>query len=68
MGVLRLGKYYDQKALQIVCKRAIEINTISYRFISNSLKNKTYKMEEDDDSVDLRLPFHENIRGKANYQ
>jgi len=67
MGVLRLGKHYDQKALQIVCKRAIEINTISYRFISNSLKNKTYKMEEED-PVDLKLPFHDNIRGKDHYK
>ena len=67
MGVLNLGKKYDEKALQLVCKKAIEINSISYRFIANSLMNKTYKMEEED-SGDLRLPFHDNIRGKDNYK
>jgi hypothetical protein len=67
MGVLKLGKKYDEKALQFVCKEAIEINSISYRFIANSLKNNTYKME-DEDSTDLKLPLHNNIRGKDNYK
>lgn len=67
MGVLKLGKSYDQQAMQIVCKRAIELNTISYRFIANSLKNKTYELEQEEPG-DLKLPFHENIRGKENYQ
>ncbi len=67
MGVLNLGKKYDEKAMQLVCKKAIEINTISYRFIANSLKNNTYKIQEDDPG-DLKLPFHDNIRGKDNYK
>lgn len=67
MGILKLGKKYDEQALQIVCKKAIEINIISYRFIANSLKNNTYKMEEEN-TDDLILPFHENIRGKDNYK
>jgi hypothetical protein len=67
MGILKLGNKYDEKALQFVCKKAIEINSISYRFIANSLKNNTYKMEEDD-ANNLILPFHKNIRGKENYK
>ena len=67
MGVLKLGKKYEEEALQLVCKRAIEINSISYRFINNSLKNNTYKMEEEN-AKDLTLPFHDNIRGKDNYK
>jgi transposase len=67
MGVLNLGKKYDDQAMQLVCKKAIEINCISYRFITNSLKNNTYKIEEDD-PVDIKLPLHENIRGKENYK
>jgi hypothetical protein len=67
MGILKLGKKYDEKALQFVCKKAIEINSISYRFIANSLKNNTYKMEEEDTN-NLTLPFHNNIRGKSNYK
>jgi transposase len=67
MGVLYLGKKYDENDIQLVCKKAIEFNSISYRFIANSLKNKTYKIEEEDPE-DFKLPFHENIRGKDNYK
>ncbi len=67
LGVLNLGKKYDKEAMQLVCKKAIEINSISYRFIANSLKNKTYKITEDDPE-DLKLPFHKNIRGKDYYK
>ena len=67
LGVLNLGKKYDDEAMQLVCKKAIEINSISQRFIANSLKNKTYKIE-DEDPGDMKLPFHENIRGKEKYK
>jgi len=67
LGVLNLGKKYDDEAMQLVCKKAIEINSISQRFIANSLKNKAYKIE-DQDPDDMKLPLHENIRGKDNYK
>jgi transposase len=67
LGVLNLGKKYDKEAMQLVCKKAIEVNSISHRFIANSLKNKTYKMTEDEPE-DLKLPFHDNIRGKDYYK
>ncbi|MDT8402813.1 MAG: IS21 family transposase [Bacteroidales bacterium] len=67
LGVLNLGKKYDDEAMQLVCKKAIEINSISQRFIANSLKNKTYKTE-DEDTGDMKIPFHENIRGKEKYK
>ena len=67
MGILKLGKKYDKKALQIVCKKAIDLNCISYRFIDNSLKNNIYEIEEEKTN-DLTLPFHDNIRGKGCYK
>ena len=67
LGVLNLGKKYDDEAMQLVCKKAIELNSISLRFIANSLQNKTYKIK-DEDPADIKLPFHENIRGKKNYK
>ena len=67
LGVLNLGKKYKAEDLELVCKRAIEFNSISYRFISNSLKNNVHKMEPES-PVDLKLPLHENIRGKENYK
>jgi len=67
LGVLNLGNKYDTQAMQLVCKKAIELNSISHRFIANSLKNKTYKIEEENPE-DLKLPFHDNIRGKDYYK
>lgn len=67
LGVLNLGNKYEDEAMQAACKKAIEINSISYRFIANSLKNKTYKID-DHETEDIKIPFHENIRGKENYK
>jgi transposase len=67
MGVLRLEKKYGKEAFESVCKNAIELNCISYRFIDNSLKNKTYLISSAPEE-NTGLPEHENIRGKANYQ
>ncbi len=67
LGVLNLGKKYKNEDLEKVCKRAIEYNSISYRFLDNSLKNNIHKME-DENPMDIKLPFHKNIRGKENYR
>lgn len=67
MGVLNLGKKYKVEDLEKVCMNAIEYNAISFRFIKNSLKNNIHKMEQED-PADLKLPLHENIRGKDNYK
>lgn len=67
MGVLRLEKKYSRQDMEKVCKRAIDYNCISYRFIENSLKNNTHKIE-DENPIDMKLPSHENIRGKENYK
>ena len=67
MGVLNLGKKYKPEDLEKVCKKAIEYNSISFRFIHNALKNNVHKMEQED-AIDLKLPLHENIRGKEDYK
>lgn len=67
MGVLNLGKKYKAEDLEKVCKKAIEYNSISFRFVKNSLQNNIHKLEQEE-SADLKLPFHENIRGKENYK
>lgn len=67
MGVLNLGKKYKAEDLEKVCKKAIEYNTISFRFIDNALKNNVHKMEQEK-PVDLKLPLHGNIRGRNNYK
>jgi len=66
MGVLRLCKMYKPEDLEIVCNRALSFNSISLKFISNSLKNNIHKTESEK-SIEIQLPFHENIRGRENY-
>ena len=67
MGVMRLAKKYDNPTMNKVCRKALDINCISYQFIDNSIKNKTYKFKNDDSKV-IQLPLHKNIRGKENYK
>jgi len=67
MGILRLCNKYDKKIMNTVCKKALDMNIISYRFIDNCLKNKTYNMD-DNSQQNMNLPLHKNIRGKNNYQ
>ena len=67
LGVLNLGKRYKSEDMEKVCKRALEYNTISFRFIDNALKNNVHKMDEDI-VLNLKLPLHENIRGRDNYK
>jgi transposase len=67
LGVLNLSKKYKPEEMMIVCQRALDYNSISMRFIKNSLNNNVHKIEPKD-TVERKLPFHENIRGKHNYK
>lgn len=67
MGVLQLSKGYKPEDLEIVCSRALDFNSISLKFIRNSLKNNIHKTEPGK-QVEIKLPFHENIRGRENYK
>ena len=67
MGILNLSKGYKPEDLEIVCGRAVEYNCISFKFIQNSLKNNVHKTEQERQN-EMKLPFHQNIRGKENYK
>jgi transposase len=67
MGVLKLSKGYRPEDLEIVCKRALDLNCISFKFIKNSLNNNIHKAQQEG-PIEKELPFHENIRGKENYK
>lgn len=52
-----------------VLTNAIELGCISYKFIENSLKNKTYNIITDSDGDKDHCHIqHENIRGKECFQ
>lgn len=67
LGVLNLSKKYKNQDLEIVCQRALEYNSISMKFIKNSLTNNIHKTATEEQE-ERDLPFHENIRGKEQYK
>jgi hypothetical protein len=65
MGLLQLSKKYGNKRLEAACKKAIDLNSMTYTTVSNILKHSQ-------DLAVLKLkpaatPIHENIRGAAYY-
>lgn len=67
MGILNLSKKYKPEDFEKVCQRALDYNCISMKFIKNSLQNNIHNTI-DDNQVQRKLPFHENIRGKQYYE
>ncbi|MBN2801878.1 MAG: hypothetical protein JXR91_02170 [Deltaproteobacteria bacterium] len=69
LGIMRLGKRYDDKRLESACKRALFINSISYRSINNILEKGLDKKELPvaASSPAHTMPIHDNIRGPENY-
>lgn len=65
MGIMSLSKKYSQEEFIKACQRAIDVNGLTYRFISNTLKNKAFNIT--DEEVLNKLPIHTNIRGKERY-
>lgn len=65
MGIMSLSKKYPQEEFIKACQRAIEVNGLTYKFISNTLKNKAFNITNEE--VLNKLPFHNNIRGKERY-
>ena len=65
MGIMSLNKKYPQDEFIKACQRAIDSNGITYKFISNTLKNKAFNITDEEELG--KLPFHNNIRGKERY-
>jgi len=65
MGILSLTKKYDKMDFVKACKKALSVNCLTYRFIDNTLKNRTFSLTTEE--VLTKIPVHNNIRGKENY-
>ncbi|UNY97891.1 transposase [Zhouia spongiae] len=71
MGVVQLHKTYGSERLNKACQRALQAGAISYRRISNILKNnmdKSTLFDQDLDQDKSHIPKHGNIRGASAYQ
>jgi transposase len=69
LGVLRLGSRYTNERLEAACRRALALNTCSYRSIKSILKTGV-----DRQPLDLPKPpkshceVHANVRGADYYK
>ena len=67
MGILNLAKKYPKDDFLKACKKTLETGCLTYRFIKNTLENKTFNLDAEDELKQLKISFHENIRGKERY-
>ncbi len=66
LGILNLAKKYSPQRLEAASKRANAAGIRSYKGLNNILKNKLDQIELEE-TVNLPLPGHENIRNKNYY-
>jgi transposase len=69
VGILSLDKKVGRERLIKAIERASSYHAYNYKVIKNIIEGKLDKLvEEPSGSGQQNLPFHENIRGKENYQ
>lgn len=67
MGILNLEKKYDSQDLIKACQKALETRCYNYKFIKNTLENKTFNLSKEEELQQIEITDHENIRGKEFY-
>ena len=68
VGVLSLGKKVGYQRLNNACKRAITFNSYNYMAIQSILERGLDQIEDEGPSTQLKMPLHDNIRGKDYYE
>ena len=68
LGILRLGKSYGEKRLEAACKRALHINSLSYRSVESILKSGLDQKPLPGANSKKEPVKHENIRGAKYYK
>ena len=66
LGILRLGKRYDEARLEAACERALRARARSYRHVESILKNGLDRVATAEDATTIPLT-HENVRGRDYY-
>ncbi len=69
LGILRLEKRYGNARLEAACKRALFIQSVSYKSINSILENGLDKKELPGTTTpsQMTMPLHDNIRGPQSY-
>lgn len=68
LGILRLGKSYNEERLEAACKRALYIGATSYRSVESILKNGLDHKPLSAETEQAQPVRHHNIRGSRYYQ
>ncbi len=68
LGILRLGKSYGEKRLESACKRALHINSLSYRSVESILKSGLDQKPLPGANSKKEPVKHKNIRGAKYYK
>jgi hypothetical protein len=71
-GILNCHKWFGSERLINACRLADKLKQYTYLTIEQILKNNedilfATQMNEDSESVEVKIPSHENIRGKEYY-
>jgi len=67
IGILSFSRKVGNDRLIRACQRALSYGLYNYKTIQNILEKGMDKYQ-DDESEQLQMPLHENIRGKKYYQ
>lgn len=66
IGILSLEKKYGKERLNNACKRGTYYSNYSYRVIRSILEKGLDKLQQQ--TIQQKIPLHQNIRGKDYYQ
>lgn len=68
MGIKRLGETYGQERLEAACRRALAIQSPSYKSVKSILEKRLDQQPLPDTKRNTPPVQHENLRGAAYYQ
>jgi len=68
LGILNFSKKVGKERLTKACQRALDYGIYNYRTIRKILENGLDKQEDDNETEQLKMPEHDNIRGGDYYK
>jgi transposase len=67
LGIMSLGRSFDEDRLEAACARAEKLDSYSYRTVKNILSSGLDRMPLEQERESSPSPEHDNIRGAAHY-
>jgi hypothetical protein len=67
MGILSFGKKVGHERLIKACQRALGYGAYNYKTIQKILERELDLKDTPDETDQLKMPFHDNIRGEGYY-